>query len=134
MRILGAFLTMVLAIYSGVQSYRIAAAGAVQQIPQLQGDGGGGLVFAVLCLIGAVVLLKRPFIATWILAVATVLVAFVGLSFGDPAMYWWSGITLVLTVYTFMQHRLLKRQQNDRYGLHSKSDRKEKRNRATSGA
>ncbi len=115
MKILAAVLTFVLGVYSGIQSYRIAAAGAAQQIPQLQGDGGGGLVFALLCIVAAVVALKRPSIGVWVLACATILVGFVGLSFGDASMYWWAVAALALAVFDFVIHRILKSTRH-RYG------------------
>ncbi|QSO54289.1 hypothetical protein JZ785_11270 [Alicyclobacillus curvatus] len=115
MKLLAAVLTFVFGVYSGIQSYRIAAAGAAQQIPQLQGDGGGGLVFALVCVIAAVVVLKRPSIGVWLLSGAAVIAGFVGLSFGDPSMYWWAIAALALAVLDFVIHRMLKSTKH-RYG------------------
>lgn len=122
MRILLTVLSAVLGIYTGIQSYRIAAAGATQQIPQLQGDGGGGLVFAALCVIGAVLILKRPLFAAAALLFAALLVSFVALSFGDLVIFWWALAALCLSVCSYVVHRLSKSIRH-RYGTPSPRNR-----------
>jgi uncharacterized membrane protein len=100
-RPLAALVAAVFAVYAGYQSLLISEAGAAYQIPQLEGDGGGGMIFAFLCFIGALVYLIRPVISIpfFILSAVTGLLA--GFLYNDPVMWVWAIVSSVFAFIAF---------------------------------
>ncbi len=84
------------AIYVADQSYLIAHAGAMYQIPQLEGDGGGGIVVAALCAIGAGLVFIRLWAADAAFVLSALIALMVGLSFQDNVTAWWSVVPALL--------------------------------------
>ena len=78
------------AVFVAAQSYLIAHMGALYQIPQLEGDGGGGMLVAVLCMIGGGLIFFRLWAADTAFLLAALTALLVGLSFQDSTTAWWS--------------------------------------------
>lgn len=117
MKWITALLCLAVAVWTFWQSYQIASAGVLNNIPQLQGDGGGGLVFAVLCVAAALFTLWRPWIAVVVLVVNALTIILVGFLFGDSTVYLWAGAALVLAILSAVAHRQW-RMRREMSGLH----------------
>lgn len=102
-------LAFAFAIYTGIQSYMIAQIGIVNQIPQLEGDGGGGVVFTALLVLIGILALFKPFLAVFLFVFSALLSLLVGLTYQDPVtMYWSIGpflLSLLLLLSRYIQRR-----------------------------
>lgn len=77
------------AVWIGLQSYAIAAVGVGNAIPQLEGDGGAGVIFAVMLLLGGILLWWRPLWSTVPFALALAPALLAGWLYQDVTMWWW---------------------------------------------
>ncbi|GMA51653.1 hypothetical protein GCM10025857_30100 [Alicyclobacillus contaminans] len=57
MRYVVPVLSALVALVCAWQSFELASVGVTNQIPQLEGDGGAGMVFSILCLLAGAVAL-----------------------------------------------------------------------------
>ncbi len=94
------------AVYVADQSYLIAHTGAMYQIPQLEGDGGGGIVVAALCVIGAGLVFIRLWAADVAFVLAALIALLVGLSYQDNVTAWWSVAPIALLCSLIFMVRL----------------------------
>jgi hypothetical protein len=117
MKIAVAILSALLAVFAAIQSYTIAYVGTANQIPQLEGDGGGGIVFAALCLLAAILVLWRPIISMWLYGLALVVILLTGYLYEDRAMWLWGAAALVLGILSWVAHRAWK-MRRETSGLH----------------
>lgn len=90
MKYLIALAAIGLAIYTGVQSYLIAQVGIVNQIPQLVGDGGGGMVVTALCALAGLLALFKTLPAAVLFVLSTLTAILVGLTYQDPTTLLWA--------------------------------------------
>lgn len=109
MKYIAGVAALALAIYAGIQSYLIAQVGILNQIPQLEGDGGGGVAFAVLCFITAILVLFKPMVSVILFVVSALLALLVGLTYQDPIPMYWSLGPLVLAAAIVVNHYLKRR-------------------------
>ncbi|MDQ0188710.1 hypothetical protein JI721_13055 [Alicyclobacillus cycloheptanicus] len=103
-----AIVTCLFALYTALQAMQIASAGAVNQIPQLEGDGGGGMVFALLCFIAGVLCMLKPIIALFCYTLTVLAGVVVGIIYDDPVLWMWAGGALILTGCCYASHRWKK--------------------------
>jgi len=99
---------LALAIYAIAQSLEILQVGVTNQIPQLEGDGGGGILFAVLTFISALACLIKPLVAFLLFLITTLLSTFISFLFSDPLLLTWSAISITLAALSFLAHRARK--------------------------
>lgn len=109
MKILLSVASLVLASFAGFQSLQIAQAGAANQIPQLEGDGGGGMAFAVLLFLSGLILLWKPLWAAFAFAVSAIVILSVGLIYQDNVMLWWTAAPVLLGGLGLFAHFRKKR-------------------------
>lgn len=94
------------AIYAGINSYLVAHVGALYQIPQLEGDGGGGLVVAAICFIAGILVFLRWWAAMSAYCVGAIAALVVGISFQDGMVDIWSAvIALFAATSGFLMYR-----------------------------
>jgi hypothetical protein len=117
MKWITALLCAAAAVWTAWQSYHIAVAGAANDIPQLEGDAGGGIVFAALCLIAAILMLWRPLIAVAALTLAALITVLTGFLYEDSTMYLWGAAAVVLAILAAFAHRQW-RARREMSGLH----------------
>lgn len=98
MKIAISITSALLSIYAGITSYLVAHVGALYQIPQLEGDGGGGLVVAALCFAAASLIFFRVWFAFATYCFGAVAALFVGLSFQDGMVDIWSGVISLFAI------------------------------------
>jgi hypothetical protein len=103
-------LLLMFAVYTADKSYVIAKAGAQYGIPQLLGDGGGGLVFSVLCLITAIVSLAYFRVTLVLLLISGILIILVGVTYQDNGTLYWSIIPLLFAIAYFMVQRVWRKE------------------------
>lgn len=108
MKIAVCTIASIFAIYVTEQSYLIAHTGAMYQIPQLEGDGGGGILVATFCAIGAGLVFFRLWAADAAFILAALIALMAGLSFQDSATAWWS-IAPALLACTLIALRNIKK-------------------------
>ncbi|QQE81012.1 hypothetical protein [Alicyclobacillus sp. SO9] len=96
LKVIISILTGLFVAYTVWQSYLIASTGALYHIPQLEGDGGGGLVFAGLCFIAGVALFIRPILSAVIYVLAALVISFIAVAFQDSIDFLWTLIALSL--------------------------------------
>lgn len=109
MRIFVLLVSSAFAVYAAFQSWTIAQAGVTYQIPQLEGDGGAGFVFAVICLLAAILVFFRPLVSLGFYILAALGIAFVAFEFQDRIEFSWSLGAIVLgalTIYIRYRSRL----------------------------
>ena len=94
-------LAILFSLYVAFQAMLIASNGALYQIPQLEGDGGGGLIFALLCLIAGFLTWLRPRIAAAVFLVAAAVTVLVGLIYQDRIEMFWCAVPLVCAIADF---------------------------------
>jgi hypothetical protein len=94
-----------LALYTGFQSILISQVGFSQQIPQLMGDGGGGILLSILTLLTAIVCIAKPYIAMFMFLFCTILSAFVSLIFNDSIILLWACCTTTFAIFCFFTSR-----------------------------
>jgi hypothetical protein len=109
MKITVAVLSVAFSVYVAIQSYVIAEAGATYQVVQLEGDGGGGLVFALLCIIAGLLVFVRPLLSAGTFILASVMALGVGILYGDNAMLLWAVVPVALTAVNVYLHIALRR-------------------------
>ncbi|MCL6516068.1 hypothetical protein [Alicyclobacillus sp.] len=97
------------AVWVGLQSYAIAAVGVGNAIPQLEGDGGAGMVFALLFLVGAVLIWVRPRWAWMPLLLAMVPGLLAGWLYQDVTMWGWCLVPALLAAASHGLHRWRRR-------------------------
>lgn len=98
--------TILFALYAGWQSIAIAQAGVLHKIPQLEGDGGGALLFAAACAIAGIVTLVRPVFAIPIYALSVLTGLLVGVFYQDFMLWFWSAAACLFGVLCFVSvHR-----------------------------
>lgn len=97
------------AIYAAGQAIVIIQAGVTNQIPQLIGDGGGGMVFAALCFAAGVVCLFKPVVSVPLFGLCMLSGILTGFVYDDPTMWIWSAATFVLGGVSYAWHRWRKR-------------------------
>ncbi len=100
MKIAISIASLLLSIYAGITSYLVAHMGALYQIPQLEGDGGGGIVVAILCFAAGTLIFFRVWPAFATYCIAAVAALFVGLSFQDGMVDIWSAVISLFAVST----------------------------------
>ncbi len=109
------------AIYAGLQAELIAQVGVIQNIPQLEGDGAGNFIFAVLCLLCGVLIFIRPLLAFISCLLATVVVLYVGFAYQDTTSLLWTIVPIGLAISTFVLDRFdRKKGKYRRYKKHGK--------------
>ncbi|WP_067934976.1 hypothetical protein [Alicyclobacillus kakegawensis] len=96
MRFVLPIISAVVAVVSGWQAMALAEVGVQQQIPQLEGDGGAGMVFALLCLAGGVTALFRRWLGCALFLLAALVGAWAGVVFADLLTGLWSIAPLAL--------------------------------------
>ncbi|MCL6627536.1 hypothetical protein [Alicyclobacillus shizuokensis] len=96
MRVVLLVVSAVVAVVSGWQALWVAEVGAEQQIPQLEGDGGAGLVFALLCLAGGVAALFRRWLGCALFSLAALAGVWAGVVFADLVTGLWAVAPLAL--------------------------------------
>ncbi|MCL6452931.1 MAG: hypothetical protein K6T78_04775 [Alicyclobacillus sp.] len=89
-------IALLFAVYTGYDAYTLTRVGAVNDIPQLLGDGGGSLVFTVLVALGAINALWLPRVGAGVFLVATVVAVLVALLYQDTTSWYWAGGSVVL--------------------------------------
>jgi hypothetical protein len=117
MKWITALLCAAVAVWTAWQSYHIAVVGTTNGIPQLEGDGGGGILFAGLCLLAAVALLWRPVISVILLTLAAMVIVLTGFLYEDSTMYLWGAAAVVLAILGAVTHRQW-RMRREMSGLH----------------
>lgn len=102
-RIFLLILTLLFAVYVGFDAYTITTLGIANDIPQLTGDGGGGMAFAFLLAIGAGVAVKFQRIASAIFILAAIVSLWVGLLYQDSlTMFWSLGAAILVAIHIAM--------------------------------
>lgn len=96
LRILISALALLFAVYCATEAYQIARAGVVLSIPQLAGDGGGGLVYSLVEALAGLMILRFTRFALVTFLGATCIAIFVGLLYGDSALLTWAAFSLAL--------------------------------------
>jgi hypothetical protein len=109
MKIVVGILAGAFSVYTAVQSFAIAHVGVTVQSAQLEGDGGGGLLFALLCLVSGVVVLAKPFISVFTFVVSAVVTIFVGMTYSDDIMIIWSVVPIILAATSLYMHYSTRR-------------------------
>lgn len=104
-------LAVLAAGYVGIQSFIIANVGAQNQIPQLEGDGGASVVFAVIVLIAAVLCFFRPLIASPIFLLGTLVGSLCAATYEDSLMYVWSIVSFLFAASSFLIYRFARKRQ-----------------------
>ncbi|UOF90386.1 hypothetical protein LSG31_21435 [Fodinisporobacter ferrooxydans] len=106
MKIILGILNIIVAICIGLQAAVIARVGAVNQIPQLEGDGGAGLLFSLLILVAVIFYFVKPIfsIPLFILAALTGILA--SLIYSDPVMIAWSIAPLFMVAFLLLNRRI----------------------------
>lgn len=92
------FVAASFALYAGLQAEVIAQVGVTQHIPQLEGDGAGNFVFAVLCLVSGFFVLIKPLIAVGSFALTAVVEFYVGMTYQDHTALLWTVLPVVLSI------------------------------------
>lgn len=87
--------SILLALFTGWESYEIAHMGVLMTNAQLEGDGGGGLVFAIVCFFAAIVLFYKPLWSTILYFISAIFVILVGVFYQDMSMLIWSALAVV---------------------------------------
>ncbi len=100
---------LALALYTGFQSILISQIGFNNQIPQLEGDGGGGIIFAFLTFLAAIIYLIKPTLAIIIFLLSTIVSAFSSFLFGDSVILLWSAGTVILAFLCYLANRISRR-------------------------
>ena len=109
MKRIAAGLAALFAIYTALESYAIAAAGVANHIAQLEGDGGGGMAFSLLCLVAGILVLRYPLGSVYVFLFATILIVWVGFLYEDSIMYVWGVVPLILGAMGWVVRRTGKR-------------------------
>ena len=98
--------SVLFAAFCGIQGWIIANIGAANAVPQLEGDGGGIVLFACLVFIAGGLSFIRtiPGLGGYVIAI---LVAFlVALLFQDPVVYFFASIAFLLCTLNYFVHRV----------------------------
>lgn len=103
-------------IYMFIQSLMIASAGVSYQVPQLEGDGGGGLVIAFTCALASGLLFLRLWLANVGFLVAATGCLLVGGIFQDSVIMLWGLVPLLLAGLTAWKQFRDSRRRNHRQG------------------
>ncbi|RIV24397.1 hypothetical protein D2Q93_07170 [Alicyclobacillaceae bacterium I2511] len=103
-------LGILFATYVGIESYLIAAVGVVNQIPQLVGDGGGGILVALLCATAVVLVWLSPLASGLIFLLATVVSGLAGVIYQDNVTLFWMLGPIVLAIVNFTVYWSQRRQ------------------------
>ncbi|MCY0876928.1 MAG: hypothetical protein OWT28_11765, partial [Firmicutes bacterium] len=90
-------------------AYQIAHAGAVLGIPQLEGDGGGSMVYALVSVVGAVTVLRFTRIASVIFLLAALMAVLISLLYADNAVMLWAVASVLLSGASWWAHRRARR-------------------------
>lgn len=90
--------TVAFALYALWQAIAIADAGVIHQIPQLEGDGGGALLFAVVLAVAGMIAMWSPIVAVWLYFLAMLIGTIVALLYQDLMLWFWVAGTLALCV------------------------------------
>ncbi len=88
------------AVYAAWQAIAIAQAGVVNQIPQLEGDGGGSLLFAVVLATAGIAGMWKPVVALPLYAITLVIGVLVALIYQDLMLWFWDLGALILGAVT----------------------------------
>jgi hypothetical protein len=104
------FCSLAFAVYAGIESYQIASAGVTYAVPQLEGDGGGGLLIAVVAAISGAIAFIRLWIAQIGLAITSLLALGVGTAFADRITSLWAWVPVLLILLTGVGQWWLHRQ------------------------
>jgi len=105
MKMMLAIASLLFTAYVAIQSYLVAATGVANQIPQLEGDGGGGMLLALFCACGCLLAYVKPRM-TWIAFVLAAITATItGLLYEDNVMLLWSIGPLLILVVHFLAQR-----------------------------
>jgi hypothetical protein len=107
-RFVPGILGILFALFTGYQSFVIASAGAVNEIPQLEGDGGGGLTLSVICMLAAILSFIKPVWSIPFFILSTLVCLITGYIYEDNLIYIWAAGTVALTVLSYVLHRLLR--------------------------
>jgi hypothetical protein len=108
MKIAIGVMSLLFAIYLAIESYLISSLGTSYQIPQLEGDGGGGLVAAGILLVSGIIVFWRPLWACLGFVLSTGLVVIVGLEYQDNLTLFFAmapALFLGLSLFTVIQTR-----------------------------
>ncbi|MCL6548087.1 MAG: hypothetical protein K6T30_04165 [Alicyclobacillus sp.] len=97
------------ALYSGWKAELIAQAGAARHIPQLLGDGGGGLLSALLCLAGAAACWASPLWAVPLLVGGSLCSAVTAWIYQDPALFGWCAVAAGFAAAAGIEYRRAKK-------------------------
>lgn len=93
------------AVYAAWQAIAIAQAGVVNQIPQLEGDGGGSLLFAVVLATAGIAGMWKPVVALPLYAITLVIGVLVALIYQDLMLWFWDLGALILGAVTVFSAR-----------------------------
>ncbi len=125
MKLMTAFLSVLFATYVGIESYLIATVGVVNRIPQLVGDGGGGLLTALLCATAGVMVWLSPLASALTFLLAALVSLLAGVIYQDHVTLLWAlgpaVLTLVnvLTLWRMRRHRSDSARESARLSNHS---------------
>jgi hypothetical protein len=80
----------VVALICGWQSLQLAEVGVTNHIPQIEGDGGAGVVFSVLCLVAGVVILFTRKVASGLFLITGLEGIWASWTYSDSQMTLWA--------------------------------------------
>ncbi|WDL96200.1 hypothetical protein [Alicyclobacillus sp. ALC3] len=112
-KIIVGIVSVVFATYAASQAIAIAQAGVANQIPQLEGDGGGALLFAVVLATAGIAGMWKAIIALPLYAITLIIGVLVALIYQDLMLWFWDFGVLILgaaTVFGARQAQQRRRQ------------------------
>lgn len=108
MRIAVLIIALFLTLIVGLQSCAITAGGGMTRNTELYGAGAGGILLALLFMLGAAFVMAMPRVSMWLFGAATLIGLGVGLSTTFKDLTIWGIVALALAVMSFFGHRELR--------------------------